>query len=427
MTAGRPVWEDTAPAAPRTDPLAGNFVADVAIIGAGILGLSAGLALAEAGAKVVVLEAASVGAGASGRNGGLVVPSLPRIGPDTLAAKLGPARGEALARLVAGSAAATFELIRRRGLSCEASQAGWLQPAHAAALAPRVAARVEEWRRAGAACVWLNAAEARDRLGSPHVHGALFDPTGGHLNPLAYTRGLAHAFLAAGGILHTDTQVRSATRGAGWRLATDGGEVRAGVVLACTNGQPPGLPGAAMRHSTVPLMVYQMATPTLDAATRSRVLPGNEAFSDTRNNLLACRWTAGGRLVTGGMAMLQSGAMRRLRHSHAARLRRLFPALAGVTLPLIWRGQAALTGDFMPRLFQPEPGWIAPVACNGRGIALATALGRALGEALATDRLADLPLPLSPPRPIRPRALARFAPQLLLPVGIWQDRRAERG
>lgn len=387
------------------------------------MGVSAGLALVEAGARVVVLEASAIGAGASGRNGGLVVPSLPRVGPERLTQILGPERGAALARLVAGSAEATFALIRRLGLSCEAVQAGWLNPAHAACLAPSVAARAGAWAAAGGASVWLEAGEARDRLGSDQVFGALFDPTGGHLNPLAYARELARAFLASGGVLHDGTAVMRAD--AGWVLTTPGGRVRAPWVLQCTNGQSTGFRDA-VRASTVPLLVYQMATPVLDAARRARVLPRGESFSDTRNNLLACRWTSQGRLVTGGMAMLHAGAMPRLLASHTRRLRRVFPALAGVPLERIWRGQAALTGDFLPRLFAPAAGWIAPIGCNGRGIALCTVLGRVLAGAVLTGRMEDLPLPLVPPRPIRPQFLARLAPQILLPIGDWQDRRAER-
>jgi glycine/D-amino acid oxidase-like deaminating enzyme len=156
------------------------------------------------------------------------------------------------------------------------------------------------------------------------------------------------------------------------------------------------------------------------------VLPGDEAFSDTRDNLLACRWTASGRLVTGGMAALHAGAMTRLPGKLAARLEAVFPALEEIRFAFVWRGQAALTGDFLPRLLRPADDWYAITACNGRGLALTTALGPVLARFLRDRDERALPLPVTPPRPIRARALARLLPQALLPLGVWRDARAER-
>ena len=64
-------WLDTAPrfSGGSRQPLAGE--ADVVIVGAGLTGCSAALALAEKGAKVVVCEAETAGNAASGRNGGM--------------------------------------------------------------------------------------------------------------------------------------------------------------------------------------------------------------------------------------------------------------------------------------------------------------------------------------------------------------------
>jgi len=97
-----------------------------------------------------------------------------------------------------------------------------------------------------------------------------------------------------------------------------------------------------------------------------------------------------------------------------------------VRFEMVWRGRAALTGDFLPRLLQPAPGWLAATACNGRGLVLNTVLGPSLAAFLRTGDAAALPLPVTPPRPIRARPLAALLPQLLLPLGDWQDRRAER-
>jgi glycine/D-amino acid oxidase-like deaminating enzyme len=413
----RVLWSRTAGPPPAAPPLSGDAACDVAIVGAGLLGLSTALALAGRGARVVVLEAAAIGAGASGRNGGLVVPSLPRIGPDQAP--------PALAALIATGADAVFALIRRHAIACDAVQSGWLHPAHAAAVAPRVAARAAAWQAAGARCVWLDAAATQARMGSAQFHGALFDPSGGHLDPLGYTRGLARAALAAGAAVHERTPVLAVSRTAGaWRLRTPHGTVRADRVLQATNAMPPGIGG---RPTVVPLLVYQLATPPLPQAARRAVLPGNEAFSDTRNNLLAARWTAEGRLVTGGMAALHAGALSRLPRRLAQRLAATFPALGAVRFEHVWRGRAALTGDFLPRLVEPASGWLSATACNGRGIVLATVLGPALAAFLATGDAQALPLPVTPPRPIPFPALARRLPQMLLPLGDWQDRRAARG
>lgn len=424
------LWHATAKEDFRADPMAGDRTVDLAIIGGGILGLSTALHAAKSGLSTTLIEASVIGAGASGRNGGLVVPSLPRVGPSQAVAQLG-APGERLVSMIASGARYVFDLIAEHRIACDALPSGWLHPAHAASLVPNLKARLADWRSAGATLTWLDAEETRERIGCPRFHGAIFDPSGGHLNPFAYTRGLARAAATAGASIHERSPAVSIERqNDGWLIGTPSGSMTARMVIQATNVQPPGLSGggdSTVRRSTVPLFVYQMATPVLSEEIRKTLLPGREALSDTRNNLFAIRWTADHRIVIGGMASItQANGASRVPRKAIKRLNAMFPRLKLQTMEYVWRGQATLTGDFLPRLFQPAPNWLAPIACNGRGIVLTTSLGKALAN-FAIDGDEDaLPLPIKPPHPIKARALASRLPQLLLPLGSIADRRAER-
>ena len=258
-------------------------------------------------------------------------------------------------RWSATGADAVFALIRRHAIACDAVQAGWLHPAHAASLAPRVAARAAAWQAAGARCVWLDAAETRRRMGSERFHGALFDPSGGHLDPLGYTRGLARAALAAGAAIHEATPVtRAAPRGRRlarslrraarclpggcWRRSTRRRRGSAGRDCGAAAGLSDGDPGAAGRPRGAPCCRAARRSPT-PATTCS------PAAGPPRGGWLWAAWRR-----------CSAGAIDRLPRRAARRLEAVFPALGKVRFDHVWRGRAALTGDFLPRLAEPAPG-----------------------------------------------------------------------
>ncbi len=423
------LWAKTAQEHGSYAALTSESAVDVAVIGGGILGLSAALALARAGRRVAVLEAAEIGHGASGRNGGLVVPSLPRVGPDDVLRVMGADRGGRFIRTVLGAPAEVAGLVQRYGIECGFVQSGWLNPAHGPAMVAGLERRLATWKRFGSPATLLSAKETRARIGSDAFHGAIADPTGGHLNPLSYTRGLARGAASAGARIHENSPVRRITqRGEKWLLETRSGTITATRVVQATNAQRPGTLGSEeAARSTVPLTVYQLATPVLPPAVRASILPGGESMSDTRNNLFACCMDDTGRIVTGGMAPLtQLGAARWLPGLLAKRLQRIFPQLGPVSFEAVWSGRASLTPDFLPRLFQIAPGWFVPFTCNGRGVALSTAMGRRIGEWLATDNAEDMPLVPVAPAPIRMHAVAARIPQFLLPLGMVADARNEK-
>ncbi|MBX6321513.1 MAG: FAD-binding oxidoreductase, partial [Rhodospirillaceae bacterium] len=125
------------------------------VIGGGFTGLSTALHLAEAGRDVALLEASTIGWGASGRNGGQVIAGL-KYDPDALEAMFGPDLGPRLVRIVGDAPDYLFRLVGRLGIRCEARQAGWIQPAHSPAALATVEQRARQWERRGAPAVILD-------------------------------------------------------------------------------------------------------------------------------------------------------------------------------------------------------------------------------------------------------------------------------
>jgi glycine/D-amino acid oxidase-like deaminating enzyme len=418
------LWEAITPAAPPHAPLAGAVTADVAVVGAGFLGLSSALHAAEAGLDVVLVESHQPGFGASGRNTGFVVPSLKTsLGPAEVMRALGAVHAERLLRLVAGSGRAVFDLIERHRIDCGAVQNGWLQPGHSRAAEAMLRDRMPRLLAAGVDAEWLDREAMLRRTGLPALHGGIRVVSGGQITPLGYARGLARAAADAGVRLFGDSPVIALEREAdGWRLRTAGGEVRAPRVLMATNALVGNLL-PELRASIVVARVFQIATQVMPQSIRERLLPDMAPVADTRRHTFALRWSPDGRLVTGGMVPPVPGRMRLAHRLFAARLRRLVDGLPEIRAEYSWTGVIAGTPDFLPRMMRLQPGLDAVIGCNGRGVALTTALGREIGPWLA-GRIADaeLTLPLTPPRPIPFSRISGLGPHLILPV--WEARDA---
>jgi len=418
------LWSSLTPKGQKLPWLRGSVEADVLVVGAGMLGLSHALHLAETGAHVVVLEAQEVGFGASGRNTGFVVPSL-RSGLSTedLDERLGQGRGARLMRLVSESGDTVFDLIRRLGLDCAAEQSGWLQPAHSAAMAPVLEKRVRAARGRGGRVDMLDAKETARRIGTDGFHGALLDHSGGQINPLAYARGLARAGIDKGVAIHELSPVTGIVREAPmWRATTEDGTVRAPQVLFTTNA----LIGRFMPEladSIVPARAHQIATQIFPEDVRQRIIPERNPIADTRRHTFAVRWSPDGRLVTGGLMLPGPRLADRTARTFTRRLERFFPDIGRVKAEFIWNGVIAVTTDSLPRFISLGPGLDAVIGCNGRGVALTTALGREIAHVYAGRLdMQDFALPHRPPVPVPGRRLAQIGPHLWLPWSNLRDR-----
>lgn len=413
-----PLWTALSRETFSAPSLHGAAECDVAVVGGGISGLTTALELRKRGKSVIVLEAATVGAGASGRANGQVIAALTRHGPDAIRKTL----GEPFLQLLSTAADRLYGLIDTYGIDCDARRNGWLQPAHTPGRATRVAAMAAQWAAVGAPAQALDRETMAARIGSDRYFGGWEHRGGGHINPYAFTVGLARAAVQEGASVYESSAATSLSRdGDRWLIRTQKGEVRASRVALATAAHTGDL-WSGLRQTIVPVTSYQAATAPLGAL-ESSVLPADEAFSDTRQDLRYMRKDRDGRIVSGGALAVQIAASTRLPRLISRKLGLFRPELGAIPMEHFWGGRIAMTVDRVPHLHRTPDGLATWIGCNGRGLALACAMAGVLADAVCDvpdDKLALRPTPVTPV-PFHP-FVSRTA-RMILPWMRWQDSR----
>ncbi len=405
-----------------TDALPGDRDTDVAIIGAGFTGLSTALHLVGRGVKVICIDSQAPGFGASGRNGGQVLPGF-KLYPDQLIAHYGQERGAAMAAFGADIADNLFALVTRHKIACDARRSGWLHAGHHVSKLAEQRWKHDQWAMRGADVQWLDKAAIAQRIGSNVYEGGWMDGRAGTVQPLSLARGLARVALTGGAMIHSATHAIAVSReGDGWRVKTQRGAIRARHVVLATNGYTDQLLPRLAR-TIVPVESAQIATAPLTDAQRETILPNLPCVSDTRRSLLYFRLSSDGRLVMGGRGGILFGTG----DTHFDRLQRAihqtFPALEGIGVSHRWAGTLAVTMDHMPHLHEPEPDLIASLGCNGRGVAYATAMGNVIAQRIATGTWDGLPMPVTPLKPMPFAPFRRIGAATVAGWYGWKDRR----
>lgn len=392
------LWEKTAPPAPETAPLSHEETADVVIIGGGYTGLSAALHLAEAKAKVILLEAAEIGFGGAGRNVGLINAGM-WVMPEDMPGALGPIYGERVLELLGKGPEVVKALIAHHQIACELETAGTLHCAVGAAGLKEIEERAHQWQKRGADVEVLNADEAARRIGTTHYTGALLDRRAGTLQPLAYARGLAHAALKAGAAIYTQSAVTNyAAEGKKWRVKTQNGSVLADWVIVSTDAFSHG-PFAVVRNEQVHLPYFNFATRPLGDNVKNAILPGREGCWDTKEILSSYRMDKAGRLVFGSVGALRNTGTAIHKGWARRSIAKLFPQLGQVEFESEWYGWIGMTDNALPRFHKFAKNIIGFSGYNGRGIAPGTVFGQTLAAHIGGSlREEDLPLPLTAPK-----------------------------
>src|SRR5579859_2158494 len=383
-----------------TQPLDRDRRVSVAIVGAGIVGLSTALHLAEAGTDVIVIDAAEPGWGASGNNGGQLNPGL-KYDPAVIEATYGPDLGPRMVRFAYDTTNYTFDLIRRLGIDCGARQNGTLRAAYSEAGVSGIETTARQCQERDMPVDLLDAVAVGRMTGTDRYKVALLDKRGGDLHPLNYTRGLAKAAAAAGASIHGQTPATHMQRaGSQWRLTTPRATILADKILIATNGFTDDLwPG--LRRTIVPVFSAIAATDRLPDEIAEAVLPARCSTYESGRITVYFRVDQANRLLMGGR-----GPMRPItRPDQIAYLTRyaarLWPALEAIPWRYGWNSQLAMTKDHWPHIHEPAENALAYLGCNGRGVALGTAMGRQLANRLIHGRAFNLDMPVLSMKPIR--------------------------
>src|ERR1700735_872745 len=374
------LWEITAPPAPPTSSLKDEVRAGVGIVGCGYTGLSTALHCAEAGAKVVALEAVEIGFGGAGRNVGLVNAGM-WLAPDDVATRLGPDYGARLLKLLGDGPSEVEALVNKHGIACEFVHNGTLHCAIGQSGLAKIQERCAQWGARGAPVKVLSREETARRIGVDIYAGSLLDLRAGTIQPLAYARGLADAAIAAGAAIHTLSPVRSAERtGKLWTLTTDGGTVAADRVAVATDAYAEGAPWPQGKREQIRVPYFNFATRPLAPELAASILPGREGCWDTRLIMNAFRFDQAGRLLFGSIGALRLAGLNVHRAWAMRALKKTFPRLGEADSTARWVRMMGMTSNALPRFHRLAENVVTFCGYNGRGIGTGTVFGRLLAD-----------------------------------------------
>jgi len=371
------------PHAPR-HRLEGETVVDVCVVGAGLAGLSSAIELAERGYSVLVLEAETVGWGASGRNGGQIIAGLA-----CEQSVIEKALGFEAARQAWDVTIEALDLVRERverfGIECDLVD-GFL----GVAVGKRKGAALREWyedmaKRYGYEAEWIEPHALRQWIDSPRFHSGYHDRRSGHLHPLNYTLGLARAAESLGVRICEHSPVRAMTPGEPARLQTDNGSVKARYVVLAGNMYLPEVApklAPALARRIMPVGTYIVGTEPIDADLAASLIPSKSAVCDSNFVLDYFRFSADHRMLFGGRVSYSTMTPPNLKADMQKRMTLVFPQLADVKVEYAWGGFVDITMNRAPDFGRVASNIYYLQGFSGHGVALTGMAGKLVAEAI---------------------------------------------
>lgn len=430
------LWLDTYGPYTPENPLRGELDVDIAVLGGGFTGLMTAYELqrAEPSLRVAVLEAKTVGYGASGRNGSFAM-TVVGLGFGTTAMLRGKQFLKEAHTYMERAVDTLDELIRREGLDCDRLRPGFLRVATTQGYIKRLKHDIDLMKSLGFAGIdWMDAAEVRARVDSERYLGALWEPRLVLVNPAKLVREEKRLALAAGVRVFENTPVLEIATRPPFTLETPSGKVLAEKLVFATNAYSHLFP--KLRRKQIPAFTYMVATEPLNEEQLAPIgWQGFEGVEDARNLIHYYRLTPDRRLVMGGgpvgltwnndlNADSDQAAWQHLEeHIHF-----LFPSLKGVNFTHCWGGPFSVTLDLIPAMgYLGDRRAVYSLGCIGHGVSMSHLNAQTLRD-LILERSSDLldcpfvnrnVLPW-PPEPLRFAAAAALRGYLQLEDRLYE-------
>lgn len=407
------MWND-----PVRPPLRGAQKADVVIVGGGFCGMATAHHLAGRmpGKRIVLLEGARCGYGASGRNGGFADPGMPGLGwvYETLGPEGARAYWDATALGLAQIHAFASEY------DCDLEANGSLELATDPAHLDDLAEQQRRYRSMGLETELLDRAAVQRAIASDRFVGGLRIPSHAVLNPAKLALGMRSAIEAAGVVISERSKVLAIEPGRPVRIRTEYADIETAKAVVALNGYAPQIGLFAER--ILPLTNYVCATEPLSSAQLASIgWNGREGLADTRTQFMYLRLTKDGRIVFGGESSPYfygsspaTGAYRPSIERLQKSLLATFPQLEGIGFTHAWGGTMGFTRDFVPsigRLGDSDDVFYGVGFC-GEGVVMTQLAGMILARLVAgeEDSLTRLPIvgkriPWIGPEPLRSLAV----------------------
>ena len=357
---------------------------DVCVIGAGYTGLSSALFLAEAGYSVTVLEAAQVGFGASGRNGGQLVNSYSRD-VDVIEARY----GEKTARVLGSMMFEGADIIRQRighyDIQCDYRPGGIFAALNKKQL-KALAEQKSSWKAYGNQnLTMLDAADIKREVGCANYVGGLLDLQGGHIHPLNLALGEASAFIGLGGKIFEQSAAVEITYGEPITVRTARGVVRAKYLLIAGNAYLAQNLDNRVTAKSMPCGSQIAVTEPLPEDVARSLIANNYCVEDCNYLLDYYRLTADNRLLYGGGVVYGAREPDDIEQLIKPKILKTFPQLKDVKIDYRWTGNFLLTMSRMPQFGRIEKNAYYMQGYSGHGVTCSHLAGKLISEMIRGD------------------------------------------